>query len=116
MTSASQMFQVPALVTMTIAATRLHRHLVDFASRSPGETYVVLHCSVFLVHHGQCRSSGHDNHQASGLACSKTKRTSAMSIPIPVTVDIEHHPTPHTSLSGLSMDTDSEVHNIEGDI
>jgi hypothetical protein len=33
--SATQMFQVPAVVTMTVAATRMHRSLVDFASVSP---------------------------------------------------------------------------------
>ena len=30
-----------------------------------------------------------------------------MSIPIPVAVDIEQHPTPQMSLDGLSIDTDA---------
>jgi len=51
------LFEVPSLIVMTIAATRMHRSLVDFAS---GSTEVT-----------------HENRPLSSLVFSKTKRTDA---------------------------------------
>ena len=34
------MFETPCLITMIIAATRMHRYLIDFASKPP-DSYVV---------------------------------------------------------------------------
>jgi hypothetical protein len=118
------MFQVPSLVTMAIIATRIHRSLVDFSSKS-SDTYESFTSSRFPVHHDQYRFSGYDNHPASGLALFKAKWTSVMSNPVQVTVDIEQHPAPQISLLGTSIDIDVEVHekpdglhsheNVEGD-
>jgi hypothetical protein len=49
--STSQLFEVPSLVVMTIAATRMHRSLVDFASGST-EVYDILHFLSYF--HAQC--------------------------------------------------------------
>jgi hypothetical protein len=118
------MFQVLSLVTMAIVATRIHRSLADFASKS-SDTYESFTCSCFPVHHDQYRFSGYYNHPASGLALYKAKRTSAMSNPMQVTVDIEQHLAPQISTHGMSIDIDVEVHekpdglhrheNVEGD-
>ena len=39
-------FQIPAIVTMTIAATRMHRSLVYFAT---SDVYDILHISFLLL-------------------------------------------------------------------
>lgn len=38
---ATQMFQAPAVITMTIASTRMHRSLVDYISTP----------NMFAIHH-----------------------------------------------------------------
>ncbi|KAH9976466.1 hypothetical protein BJV77DRAFT_603156 [Russula vinacea] len=79
------MFETPAVIIMTIAATRMHRSLVNFASVSS--------------------DVAHDNPQLSSLVFSKTKRTDTAPIAldrIEVTVQtavtaIEQHSTGHIS-------------------
>jgi hypothetical protein len=41
--SVTQILQVPGLLTIIIAATRMYRSLADYASRLPDETYEILH-------------------------------------------------------------------------
>ncbi|KAH9985086.1 hypothetical protein BJV77DRAFT_139589 [Russula vinacea] len=76
--STPQMLQTPGLVMMIIAATRMHRALVDFASESSDMAHV--------------------NVQASSLVISKTKQTDAAPttlhrIEIAVDTAFEQHPT-----------------------
>ncbi|KAH9985091.1 hypothetical protein BJV77DRAFT_1071623 [Russula vinacea] len=79
------MFETPAVIIMTIAATRMHRSLVNFASVSS--------------------DVAHDNPQLSSLVFSKTKRTDTAPTAldrIEVTVQtavtaIEQHSTGHIS-------------------
>jgi hypothetical protein len=110
---------------MTIAATRMHRSLVDYAFKS-SDMYEVLLFLSFLVIHGHI--SGQDNHQASGLVSAKDKRTTVMSVPprTEVSVDIAHHPAPRISRHNPSINTSDDVHvkldslfldeNVEGDV
>jgi len=42
----AQLFQIPTIVTMTIAATRMHRSLVDFATFG---ACVILHVSFLWL-------------------------------------------------------------------
>jgi hypothetical protein len=50
--STSQLFQIPILLVMIIAATRMHRTLVDFASAGFTEVYDILHFPIYS--HAQC--------------------------------------------------------------
>jgi hypothetical protein len=43
------MFETPTLITMTIAATRMHRSLVDFASKTSDVYDSPLHLSFFFL-------------------------------------------------------------------
>ena len=60
---------------MTVAATRMHRSLIDFASGST-EVYDILHfLSFFMLSAAYCRFRTHENRPLSSLVFSKTKRT-----------------------------------------
>ena len=68
---------------MTIAATRMHRGLVDFASSST-EVYDIPHfLSCFHAQFGVCYFRSRENRPLSSLVFSKTKRTD----PAPNTLD-----------------------------
>jgi hypothetical protein len=87
------MFQAPALITMAIAGSRMHRSLVDFASRSFG----VHETSVFTFPKAK-----------------RSKRTHAISVPLnlmgpTVAATFEQHPAPQTSLHDSCINTD-DVH------
>ena len=81
---------------------------------------------TLAVHHGQCCSSGHDNPPPRDLAFSETNQTSAMSIPIQVTLNIQQHPTLQMGFHSLRIGTDVEVQekpdglhlrdNVEGNV
>jgi hypothetical protein len=76
-------FEDPSLIVMIIAATRMHRSLVDFASGST-EMYDTLHFfSFFLAQHGLCRVSTRESRPMSNLVFSKTKRSD----PAPTALD-----------------------------
>lgn len=86
----SPIFQAPALITMAIAGSRMHRSLVDFSSRSFG----VHETSVFMF--------------------PTAKRTHAILVPLnrmgpTVGATFEQHPAPQTSLHDFGINTD-EVH------
>ena len=92
------MLQTPGLVMMIIAATRMHRALVDFASES-SDMYGTLCLLAFLpAQCGRCHLRAHVNVQASSLVFSKTKQTDAVPttlhrIEIAVDTAFEQHPT-----------------------
>jgi hypothetical protein len=107
------MFQVPAVVTMTIAATRMHRSLVDFTCES-SDGCAILHLYFFPAHYGRCRFSVEDNSQTSGLKFSKSKQTHARPVP-PNPMKITVHTIFEQDLTqmsdhGLSIHTDEEAH------
>jgi len=78
-----QVLENPSLIVMIIAATRMHRSLVDFASGST-EMYDTLHfLSFFLAQHGLCRFSTRESRPMSNLVFSKTKRSD----PAPTALD-----------------------------
>ncbi len=78
-----QVLENPSLIVMIIAATRMHRSLVDFASGST-EMYDALHfLSFFLTQHGLCRFSTRESRPISNLVFSKTKRSD----PAPTALD-----------------------------
>jgi len=86
------MFQNPALIVKAIAATRLHRSLVDYAFRST--------------------DIEHNHHPVSGLVFAKSKPTDSMSLPhgIEASMDIEQHPAPQMGHDSLNINTDGEVY------
>jgi len=78
-----QVLENPSLIVMIIAATRMHRSLVDFASGST-EMYDALHfLSFILTQHGLCRFSTRESPPMSNLVFSKTKRSD----PAPTALD-----------------------------
>jgi len=86
------MFQAPALITMAIAGTRMHRSLVDFSSGS-SEVY-----------------------ETRDFTFPKAKRTHAISVSLnrmgpAMGTTFEQHPTPQTSRQDSCINTDkgSEV-------
>ncbi|KAF8473075.1 hypothetical protein DFH94DRAFT_149922 [Russula ochroleuca] len=89
----SILFQTPCLITMIIAATRMHRSLVDFASGSS--------------------NMGHENIQVSSLVFSKTKQADLASttlhrVEIPMDPAFEQHQTaqiPNDHSSGISAES-----------
>ena len=94
---------------MTIAATRLHRSLVDFASSST-DVYDILYSLTFLVHCERRRFSAHEVPQDPW----RVQESKQMILPLNpidrmgVDVDIvsEQYVTPHD----LSITTGDEVH------
>jgi len=84
-------FQVPSFLTMVIAASRMHRGLVEFTSRSPSVT--------------------NENIQNNGLVFSKTKHIHAKSIPVKrVSLAADEFGDQHPTYHLPSISTDDEVH------
>ena len=77
--STIQMFQGPAVVTMTIASTRMYRSLVDFTS-GPPDACVILQL-LFLspvrvtAYHDRCHFSAQGNPQINGLRSMRIEQT-----------------------------------------
>ena len=70
-------------MTLVIAATRMHRSLIDFAHRSP-DVYDVFYDSIlsrFLPHDGRYRFSARENIQDDRIPVPETKRISPAWIP-----------------------------------
>ena len=66
---------MPSLIVMTIAATRMHRSLIDFACGF-AEVYDILYfLSFFMLSAAYCRFRTHENRPLSSLVFSKTKRS-----------------------------------------
>jgi len=73
------MLQAPAVITMTIAATRMHRSLVDFTPGS-SDVCVILHISS-PAHYSQWRFSMRDNKQINDPEFPRAKQAHATTIP-----------------------------------
>ncbi len=101
-----QVLENPSLIVMIIAATRMHRSLVDFASGST-EMYDALHfLSFILTQHGLCRFSTRESRPMSDLVFSKTKRSD----PAPTALDrvqVATHKAFGQHLTGSKNDDDS---------
>lgn len=78
--AATQMFQAPAVVTMTIASTRMHRSLVDSASSS--DVYASLSVNSSPAYHGQCQFSVQESFQVSKLKFATPKQSRATPAPL----------------------------------
>ena len=74
------MFLCPAVVIMAISATRMHRSLVDFASRPPADVCAILHLKILLLTMANVIFSVNENFQRSGLRFMKTDQTQALQI------------------------------------
>jgi hypothetical protein len=74
------MFSMPALITMSIAATRMYRSLADFVL---DDVYGVHSFNCSWTHSGQCLLSrkGLDNFQITGGTVPNVKWTTSMTIP-----------------------------------
>ena len=108
---ATQIFQVPAVVTMTIAATRMHRSLVCFNSGS-SDTCAILH--FFPAQCDRCLSRP-KNVQISGLKFARNKQTHATTAPpnpleMAVCSVFEQHLTPQVIDNDSSINTDGQTH------
>jgi hypothetical protein len=109
---ATQIFQLPCVIIMAIAATRMHRSLVHFAHR-PSDACVIFHR---LIPHlpWPCPSRVLENFQVTGLklATIKPPFTTAISLkPIDITAHavLEQHPTPLTGDHDLPFNADEDV-------
>jgi hypothetical protein len=107
---ATQMFQAPAVITMTIAATRMHRSLTDYTS-SP---------DMCAIHHFALLTLIMDyfsmrmNSPASGLNFATPKQPHATQTPLsPMEITVctvfEQHRTPRLSCHDPSINTDKAV-------
>ena len=111
--SITQMLQIPGLLTVIIAATRMYRSLADYASRLPDETHEIL--PLLYLSRSQCFRA-HADVQRSDIAFSNGKRTHAISIPfnrreLSVNVDIESHLTSQMNSDSCSVNTNDKRPN-----
>ena len=109
------MFQVPAVVTMTIAATRIHRSLVCFTSGS-SERCAIPSLRSFPAQFGDdYHRSRQENVRNSGVEFTSAKPADATVIP-PNPLDMvvcsvfEQHLSPRI-YDGSSINTDGQKHN-----
>src|SRR6266852_1310633 len=80
--SVKQLFLLPSLVTMTIAATRIYRSLSHFAS--PPITYEIIFIQIVFTLTGLCHRSVNDSNpswQRGSRLVSTNKDTAAVHIP-----------------------------------
>jgi len=98
------MFQIPAMITMSIVATRIYRSLADFSPRFTELYDTVSSLSLLSAQCGRCRRSACVRHNLppSGFTTSKTNSVPAPSVP-PEPMDVvmlstyEQSQTPQTS-------------------
>ena len=110
--SITQMFQLPALVTMSIAATRMYRLLTDFVFEST-DLYSDLSFLSSSAHRSQCHCSVQDSLQGSGAPVPRAMQTHAVQIPLnrtEVAVDMSYlqYPTSQTSHHSSYISTDGQ--------
>jgi len=111
-----QQFDIPTVVTMTIAATRMHRSLVVFAT--PDDVCVYSLHILCPAHHDQRRFSTHKNFQISGLKFAKTKQTRATPIPLNPMVTsacnvLQQNQTREMTDNGVSTNMGEDVYDSE---
>ena len=103
------LFQMPTVVTMTIASTRMHRSLVDFATSDCALFFKY----TFLAHYDGCRFIVNENFQTSGLKLPNTKQVFTMPIPLNPTklrTIVQKHMTRKMHNQGLPTITNEEMH------
>ena len=104
------MLQIPAVVAMSIAATRMHRSLVDFTC-GPSDGCVILHFIPSPAHNGHCQCSVHEKFQTSDLKFAKPKPPHARPIPIdPLETTVDTVSEKELSDPDSSINIDTEVH------
>jgi len=94
---------------LIIAATRMHRSLVDFASGS-SDVYDAHFLSLFPFSAADGRFRVHGNPQMNNLASPKTKRTSTPSSALD-RVEVAIHPAINSHPTSLTNDDDSPTHH-----
>ena len=107
---ATQMFQAPAVITMTIAATRMHRSLTDYTS-SP-DMCAIHHFALLTLIMDHLSMRMHS--PASGLNFATPKQPHATQIPLsPMEITVctvfEQHRTPRLGRHDSSISTDKAV-------
>ena len=98
---------------MAIAATRMHRSLVDSASGST-DVYVVLHSFAFLAHCGQSSFTAPGNGPNGDVPFQEIKWINAASIPtdgtkITMHIASEQSRTPRTGEDDLCISTNKHM-------
>ena len=102
-TFATQMFQLPSVVTNTIAATRIYRSLADYTLDSSNmypTPFVSFFSRAYCCRWPFCSSSGASFSKSDTVSRMKWNKTRSISHRIEVTVDTtsEHYPTSRTTL------------------
>lgn len=109
------MLQAPAVVTMTIAATRMYRSLVDFNSGSFDVCVIFQLLFISLIRstidHDRCHFSVQENLQVNGPRSMRTQHThptptSLNPMKISVRTVFEQHPIPRAMNHDPSIDSD----------
>ena len=114
------MFVIPAMITMTIGATRMYRSLTNFASPPNLNTYDILPFNFnFHAHRRLCHGSAHDsvNAQRSNRlprVPNITKDSSFIQIhpnrlEVTVHTDYEEHQMSHATHCGSSPSSDGHL-------
>jgi hypothetical protein len=107
-----QMFQPPSWIAMAIAATRMHRSLVDYASRLT-DVYDVLFSLALSCSLGSIFSSARDNIKHDSPPVPATTRTSSHMELMEVSVHVvsEQHGTPSMRDDELCISTSDETYD-----
>jgi len=106
---ATQMFQAPAVITMTIAATRMHRSLTDYTP-SP-DMCAIRHFTLLLpIDHFSMRVNP-STHRLNFATPNQPRSTQTPLSPMEITVCtvFEQHQTPRLGRHDPSINTDEGV-------
>src|SRR5258707_6810087 len=104
--SALQVYETPCLIPMVIVATRMHRHLVDFAFK-PSDLYEISSLSFSSRSGGRCRFRAHENPQVSKIVFARARETDTTAtmlnrIEVTVHTAFDEHPTAEINDDGSS--------------
>ena len=102
-----QQLRIPAVVTMTIAATRMHRSLVDFSNPV---VCAILHIFLVQLIMTKCHFSARENFQTSGPKFAKPKPVRVTPIPLETSTFIisQQHMTRQMNDHGWSASMDED--------
>ena len=88
--SVRQLYEAPCVVTMIVAATRMHRYLIDSAFKP--DLYVISSLSfAYPLNGDRCHFREHKNPQVSKLVFARTKQTDTTPI-TPNRIEVTVHP------------------------
>lgn len=114
--SATQMFQFPSLIAMTIAATQMYRSLSDFVFGSTGADMYYFPLLFFLSCAHSCRQlhsfSNAGGPQRHGISTTKFNNPASIQlnrIEVAVEVDCEQH----QSTSSADSQLDNKLHQLK---